>query len=205
MSKKRDRLLCLAMGNRETSMSYNEFVLPSMDTQEITILAFSPPEVDENPKIKTYSAYGSVFRYLVSLRRLLKQNRYDIVHAHSAHVAAFFLIARILSWPAPVPFSRLTIHATYQKIRFRNRVMLLVGSLALNQVIFCGKESSKSFPRYWHSFWGAKGLTIQNGVNVERIGIVAQGHERRKGSNFRVIYVGRLISIKNVDKLIMAF
>ena len=56
------------------------------------VCSFFEPEINIDSRIKVLHANGSIIKYLLELRKVLMNNKFDIIHAHSVHVAFMFIL-----------------------------------------------------------------------------------------------------------------
>ncbi len=200
---KKRKVLRLVNSNRVTSAPFNQFTIPKIEDEDITILTFNESEVESNSRIKIYAAKNSVITYISKIGKLLKQNKYHFLHSHTTHTAFFYFLSKFFISNSHIPFAIITVHCSYTNLRIIHKLMLFISSLAFDKIVFCSHASKESFPKLWLNFIGGKGVVIQNGVSVKRIKNNLMGFKKKFQKNiFKIIYTGRLIKIKNVELVI---
>ncbi len=204
-SNKRLSILCLTTSVGEQSCPYNELSLPLRHRHDITICAYFKAQVTPPKEITLLEGDGTLRCYFRLLKTAFAEKEYDIVHAHTPHVAVFFLLANILR-------GRLgrrgvcTVHNSYENFKLRNKLLFLPVFSFFPRIVYCGHESRESFPLLYRWLAGKRHRAVPNGVNLHRIDDVLE-HPPQNSSNghFTVASVGKLIDIKNPSCVLSAF
>ena len=198
------RVLRLTPEVGEMSAPLNQFSLPAADRQEITLCTFFPSGMTVPAPLTLLEGDGTLPGFFRSLHTAVAAKRYDIVHAHSPHMACLFLAAR-LRWRGPSPATVCTVHNSYSNLRFRNRLLLLPVFAAFQRIVCCGRPSLDSFPDGYRRLAGRRLCVITNGVNLDRVDRVVAGRRGSWHPGPLVVCVGRLIRIKNPFTVLEAF
>jgi glycosyltransferase involved in cell wall biosynthesis len=202
----RIRVLRLAPTISESSAPYNQFSLPLADTQDITFCVYFKPSIPVSPKIKLFSGDGTLLGFFRVLRSAFKAKEYDVVHAHLPSVA-FLLIFWLMftSWDV-MRRTVHTVHSSYPNYKLSNRLLVLPILVLYRRIVFCSRSSFESFPKVYRWLTGNRARVIQNSVDLDRIERTA-GVSSNQAENviFRIVTVGRLISIKRPLSILRAF
>lgn len=200
----RPRVLRLVLTAGETSAPYNQFSLAWRRRHRITLCSLFAPELATPPELRVFDGGGSVAGFLRALRRALRAGDYDLVHAHSPHVAFLFLASRWLLRAGSLP-TVFTLHTSYPNLKLRNLLLLLPVLLRFDRVVCCSRASLESFPRWLRRLGGSRLCAIQNGVDIARVdAAVARRTPTAPVAGLRVVAVGRLIELKNPRVLVRA-
>lgn len=203
MKPSKIKLLRLVNSNKSTSAPYNQFTLPRIKKEETTILSFEKSKFKSSKQVKILSANGGILKFIFILYKLLTNNKFHILHAHTPHtVFCYFLVYSFIS-SSQRPNSRLTIHCSFENLKLKNKIILFLGCTIIDKIVFCSETSKSSFPVYWLKFFNNKCNVICNGVDIERVqNKISKIKINQKSKLFDIITVGRLIDIKNIDKII---
>lgn len=201
------RVLRLVLSIGPTSAPYNQFTLAAQD-HRVTICSFFRPDFECEGGVRVFAGDGSIHGFLRALDQAIAESQYDVVHAHTPHVALMLQIWRLRRWRQPLPPRVLTMHCAFENYRRRNQLMLMPALATFDHVVFCSTSVKESLPPSFH--WLRRGPTsiIPNGADLTRIernraaGCDASDGDR---SEFRIGSVGRLISSKNWESLLAAF
>lgn len=207
------KILRLLLTMSETSGPYNQFSLAMSDRHDITICTLFKPTVSPPPSITLFAGDRTLPGFIYVLKEALTEREYDIIHAHSVHVAFLFLVAtlfygklaRLKSWPS-LSGTVYTAKTSYGNFKFRNRLMLVPVFVFFRRLVCCSEASYDSFPVFFKWLAGDRLYTIQNGMDVARMDRVI-GKDSRYGQNgqFKITTVGRLIDLKNPFTILRAF
>ena len=202
------RILRLDMSMDQTSGPYMQFSLPVADVHQITVLSYVDPAEKISPRIEFHSYSSSAKKYVKAIIKHLRERPFDVVHAHSVHVAFAYLLARLFLPFRKTPPTVLTMHCSWPNLKFRNRIFALFPFTFFDRVIFCSKSSEESFPRILRAILGKRGKAICNGVDIVKLDSVLSQINERSESNrmyFRIVTVGRLEPVKDQLTLLRAF
>lgn len=204
---RRLKVLHIVLSISETNAAYNEHCLPLMDERDITICTFFGSGLIPPAKIHGLQGNGSVLGFFRVLRRAVDGEKYDVVHAHSPHVALLFLLARLLGIIRSSAVTVVTVHDCFPNYKFRNRLLLLPVFALFDSVVCCSNASLDSIPNGYRRLAGNRLCAVPNGFDIARIDRVAsQARRQRVGTGeFRVICVSRLVGIKNLFSVVAAF
>jgi glycosyltransferase involved in cell wall biosynthesis len=200
-------ILHIILAVRETSAPYNEHCLPWAGARNITICAYFGSDLSPPETITLFEGGGSLPGFFGALKDALEAREYDVIHAHSPHVALLFLAGTL---PAYRKFARstvVTVHDSYQNFKLRNRLMFLPVFAAFRRVVCCGRASRDSFPALYEWLAGDRLCAVQNGLDIARVDrIAATIQERpRQTQDFAIVSISRLVDIKNPFAVVAAF
>jgi len=191
----------------ETSAPYNQFTLPKIVDQDITICSFYSTSMDVKNSIGLIEGEESVRKYILRILNSLKKDCYDIVHIHSPHVGILFLLTKLINRLSSPP-SLMTVHNSFKSYKLRNKIFFIPLFFFLDRIVFCSKESYRSFPFYYKRVLDDKAMVIQNGVDVERIDQVLKklsGDKTNNPTKFKITSVGRITRIKEPFTVMNAY
>ena len=195
-SKTQLKILHLLLVISETSMPYNEFALAMSDRQGITVCTYFPSGIKTPSQVFVIEGDGTFFGFFKALGSALKIKKHDIVHVHSPHLGVLFLIANMFYRQAIHKVC--TVHNSYHNFKVRNRLLFIPVFSFFNRTICCSKVSLASFPGFYKWLAGKRLVAIPNGVDINRIDrYVSSSDLREKRREFVVVFLGRLINIKN--------
>ncbi len=199
------RVLHLLISVGETSAAYNEHCLPLVGRRRLAICTFFKPSVPTPAEIRLFSGNGTVRGFWGALRRALAAGEYDVIHAHSPHVALVFLLVALFRRRV-LRSSVFTVHNSYENFKPRNRLMLLPIFATFQRVVCCGEASLQSFPWLYRRLAGRRLCAVQNGMDVDRVDRIAPSRPTDSTEKpATIISVGRLIDIKNPLLVLDAF
>lgn len=194
----------LTMG--ETSAGYNEHCLPMADEREITVCTYFAPQVVAPDNITLFAGDDTLSGFARALRGALKARDYDIVHAHSVHVALLFLMAAAPLRPDLLSSSTCTLHSSYPNYKLRNKLLLLPSFAFYRRIVCCSAASFESFPRALKRLAGSRLRVVENGLDLDRVDAAILRHPTADGDHpFTVAAVGRLIDVKDPVTALAAF
>lgn len=140
---------------------------------------------------------GTVRGFWRALKAALEAKHYDVVHAHSPHVALLFLGATLLSFRQAARSTVMTVHDSYANYKLRNRLMFLPVFAGFHRVVCCGRASYQSFPPLYKKLAGDRLGYVTNGLDVSRVDRISATVEGHATGGFTVVAVSRLVDIKN--------
>lgn len=203
---RRLKILHIVLSTGETSAPYNEHCLPMADKRDITLCTYFKPTVVVPPEIRLFSGDGTLRGFMRALKSATQTDSYDVIHAHSPHVALLFLLSTPLRARALLRSAVVTVHDSYPNFKFRNRLLLLPVFAGFARVVCCGHASFNSFPALYRWLAGEGFREVQNGLDIARIDRIAAIRNRpRKGDLFKLVSVSRLVTIKNPSTVLSAF
>lgn len=191
----------------ETSAAYNEHCLPLAGKRDITICTFFRSGLTPPKEIKLYEGDDTLLGFFRVLKVALDENEYDIIHAHSPHVAFLFLIANVI-YGKFIRSTVFTVHSSYRKINYKfiYRLALIPIFAIFRRVVCCSHASYESFPWLYKRIAGSRMCTIQNGINIERVDNIIENTQKfHHTGNMVIVTIGRLIDIKNPVNILQAF
>lgn len=206
MTNNRLNILQLLLTMGETSAAYNEHCLPAASEQNISICTYFKPAIIPAKGIPLFAGDSTLPGFFRALRVALDSQDYDIIHAHSVHVATFLLLAHvILRWRFTLN-TVYTLHSSYSNYKVTNKLMLFLTIIFFQRIVCCSHASLESLPSAIRHFAGDKLCVIQNGIDIERIDQVIEKYtERRHNHLFTVTAIGRLIEVKNPLSILRSF
>jgi glycosyltransferase involved in cell wall biosynthesis len=190
----------------ETSAPYNEHCLPYAETRRIAICTYFRSSVRPPRNIRLFEGDGSLRGFFRALRLAQDEMAYDVVHAHSPHVALLFLIMGLCRRTRGVP-TVVTVHDSFPNYKPRNRLLFMPVFAYFRKVVCCSNVSRNSVPAVYRWLAGSRLCAVQNGVDIARVDRVASTHSRRPAGQggFSVVAVSRLVDIKNPSSVLAAF
>lgn len=205
MSTNQKILITITDNLSATSMPYNEFVLYRRihypDEKQVIILLFKEKpdnSVDIPDDIDVYYAGKSTKKIKKAINQVVEEAQSSgaeiVVHIHEAKSVLFF------SWATKFRFRHKTIytlHSTYKNYPLHNKVFCFIASLLVKNVICVSKTSYKYYPRILKNVLGGRVRAIQNGVDLERIDSVVARQGQNNNTQFTLVYVARLVPLKN--------
>jgi glycosyltransferase involved in cell wall biosynthesis len=202
------RILHLLIALGETSSAYNEHCLPVAIERKISVCSYFKSSIVPPSEITLFEGNGSLIGFYRALKVALTQQHYDVVHAHSTHVALLFLIISIFfirrfSLPATV----YTVHTSFPTYKLRHKLMSIPVFAKFQKVVCCSESSFKSFPAFYKWLAGNRLCTVQNGLDITRVDRIAwqtQSQSREK-STFTIIAISRLVEIKSPYAILSVF
>jgi len=200
------RVLHLLLSMGETSAPYNEHCLPLIGKRDIAICTYFKPTVTPPGAIALFAGDDTLPGFFRALNGALADREYDIIHAHSPHVVLLLLLAQPLRFRRLMMATVCTMHSSYPNYKFRNKLMLVPAFAFPRRVVCCSNASFESFPGLYKQLARDKIDVVQNGMDIGRVDrAIANMPEHRHGDGFSVIFVGRLIKVKNPFAALSAF
>jgi len=204
-NKNKLKILRLLLSIAESSGPYNLLSLPSCKKQDITICTYFHTNLRVPKEIKLFNGNNSLYGFLRNLQLALSQENYDIIHAHTPHVAFLFFIAKLIMGKRHKFNTVITLHCTYDNLKFRNKLLLISVFPFFKRIVPCSQSSFESLPTFLKKMSRDRIRVISNGVDIDRIDTAIKKLSKKNDKIFRIIYVGRLIRSKNIISLIRAF
>jgi glycosyltransferase involved in cell wall biosynthesis len=197
--------LILVLG--ETNSQYNEHCLPQLEARDLAICTYFPPRLTPPPGIALFPGDGTLPGFFRALRAALADREYDVVHAHSPHMAV--LLPTVLAsrpglwrrWSSMV----LTVHDSFYDYKPRNKAMTVAGLALFPRVVFCSQAALQSLPRAARAAVGGRARVVQNAADLDRVARAAHGVDAPDDTIFRVVSVGRLEPVKDPLAMVAAF
>ena len=199
-------ILSLSDSIGETSYPYNELSLPLSEQQDITICTYFKTSMSVPKEITLFEGDDSLIGFFRKLGAALEQKQYDIAHAHSPHVALFYLLASLFRSGNLMHSTVYTVHSSYPRYKLRNKLLLIPVVAFFARVVCCSNSSLESFPRFLRWLAGNRLAVVQNGVNIDRIDrVIDRGPKVLQERPFSVVSVGRLIELKGPMRVLNAY
>ena len=200
-------ILHIILAVRETSAPYNEHCLPWADKRDISVCAYFRSDIASPRTISMFEGDGSITGFFRVLKTALAAREYDVIHAHSPHVALLFLAGTLFAHRRFASSTVATVHDSYPNFKLRNRLMFIPVFSRFQRVICCGRASHDSFPVFFRRLAGDRLGVVQNGLDIARVDRIAANTRRRPGqaSDFAIVAISRLVDIKNPFSVLSAF
>ena len=165
---------------------------------EIPYILFSAYKLaGESPKV--FQVMFGIMLNFFKIQRFLKENKIDIVHGNDLRIN--------LTWSLPTRLSK-SKYIWHQRTTMSNSLLWKLSLLNFDHIVAISQHVYKSLPKNIPSF---KKSLVLNPFNVEKIydkNTSRKWVEEKYGIPRDIIlfgYIGRLISWKNVDQLILYF
>ncbi|MBN1526351.1 MAG: glycosyltransferase family 4 protein [Candidatus Omnitrophica bacterium] len=202
------KILYLLIGITETSMAYNELVLPLAGKHNIAVCSFFPFLGERNMSVNYREGDGTLGGFIRVVSGIVRSGKFDVVHCHSPHLAAIW--ALVLLGKGRIDLLKhtlLTVHSSYANYKPRNRILLLLSFLVVRKIVFVSRSSLESFPWFFRAIAGKKASVIKNCVNLNRIDRVIRSFRPEAGKKgaMRVICAAQQIKAKDLGVLLSAF
>lgn len=203
----------LLLPSPETNATYNEHCLPMVKEREIAICTYFKFTGNNPPpsEIKFFEGDNTFFGFWHTLKLALQEGEYDIIHAHTPHVAVILLILLFLTGKGQLLAKTVyTVHNSYPNYKIRNKLLLIPIFALFKRIVCCSKSSRASFPSFFKKLAGDRLLAVPNGVDLKRIDTIlnqqSSPNDHNKNPNlFNLITIGRLVKIKNSLLIVKAF
>ena len=193
----------------ETSMPFNEFVLYRANhfnnERQLLVLcnkheSLLKRDIPDNLEIEYIGS--NPLRWRGRLQRILA--RYDkkeyAIHLHQAGLSMKVLLLMLgTGFRNKVVF---TIHSTFTGYKLHNKIRSYIDGLLSKYVVCCSNTSYANYPKSLKRLKGAKVLSIQNGVDTDRIGGILERTEKTAHEGVVFAYVARMAAMKNHSFLI---
>lgn len=204
---KKLKILHVVLSIGETNTTYNEHCLPMVEKRDIAIVTYFRSKITPPKTIQLFEGDDSFSGFFRTLKTALNAKEFDIIHAHSPHVALLFLIASLFGPRRWLASSIVTVHDSYQDFKLRNKLLFIPVFATFRRVVCCSQASYQSFPRFYKWLAGKRLTFVQNGVDITRVDATlaktAPRQAQRKG--FTTVGVSRLIEVKNPFTVLSAF
>jgi glycosyltransferase involved in cell wall biosynthesis len=189
------------------SAPYHQFSLAIADRHRVTLCSYFQASLAVPEGIALFEGDNTLRGCLRALVAAMDQGPYDVVHIHMPHIGILFLIADLCRGGALLRRAVYTVHTSYPNLRLKHKLMLVPIFLLLPRIVFCGRSSFESFPKYFWRLVGDRSCVIPNGVDIDRIDrrLARLDNEQRGARPFTVMVVGRLIALKNLLTIVQAF
>lgn len=193
----------------ETSMPFNEFILYRAnhfkDEQQLLLVCNSPvslPKVSIPNNLKIEFIGSNVLKWRGRISKILSGLERDsyAIHLHQAGPSMKILLAMLgTGFSNKVVF---TVHSTFSGYQFHNKFRSYIDGLLSKYVVCCSNASYLSYPKSLKKLKGNNIISIQNGVDTDRIDATLEGKEKQTHQDVVFAYVARMIPLKNHDFLI---
>ena len=192
-------IVTITDGISPTSMPFNEFVLYRLqrypEEKQIIIQVFEKG-IDPNVTIPNGVDFYSLGMNPCSLLKRIKaiEKRFDIkaFHIHEGKSVILFSFATFLSRRNKIIY---TLHSTYKNYPFHNKLFSFCASILAKKVVCVSRTSYKYYPSILKFLRGKDAMSIQNGVDIDRIDAAGDAYDTT-GRPFTMVYVARLVPLK---------
>lgn len=192
-------IVTITDGISPTSMPFNEFVLYRLrkhpEEKQIIIQVFEKG-VDSNVTIPNGVDFYSLGMNPSALLKRIKaiEKRFDIkaYHIHEGKSVILFSFATFLSRRNKIIY---TLHSTYKNYPFHNKLFSFCASILAKKVVCVSRTSYKYYPSILKFLRGKDAMSIQNGVDIDRIDAAGDAYDTT-GRPFTMVYVARLVPLK---------
>ncbi len=193
----------------ETSMPFNEFVLYRANhfknEKQLLVICNKPrplPKVDIPENLEIEYIGGNPLKWRSILCGILsryEKNTYAI-HLHQAGLSMKLLLAMIgTGFRKKVVF---TIHSTFTGYKLHNKIRSYADGLLSRYVVCCSNASYANYPDSLKRLKRDRVLSIQNGVDTDRIDGILDRVKEKNLEGIVFAYVARMIPLKNHNFLI---
>ncbi|CUO14453.1 GDP-mannose-dependent alpha-(1-6)-phosphatidylinositol monomannoside mannosyltransferase [Turicibacter sanguinis] len=174
MNKKKIKVLqvlpCLTQTNGIAAYISNYFKYMDKKNLEMYFLVFTPSSNDRNKEIikfggKIIELYieKNLFRYLSKLNRLIKKEKFDIIHCHVPNYGALIMpIAKMNKIPIRITHSHVNKSGETLLKRVRNDILSQISVLFSNKYLACSDDAGKFL------FYKKKFVVIKNAIEVKK-------------------------------------
>lgn len=192
-------IVTITDGISPTSMPFNEFMLYRIkhnpNEKQVFIQVFEKG-INENVKMPDCVDFYSLGMSLSAVRNTIKniEKEYDVTafHIHEGKSVILFSVATLLTRRSKIVY---TLHSTYKNYPFHNKLFSFTASLLANYIACVSETSYKYYPKILKILRGNHVLSVQNGVDTERIEAVGDAHDTTNRP-FTMVYVARLVPLK---------
>lgn len=192
-------IVTITDGISPTSMPFNEFVLYRLkkypDEKQIIIQLFEKG-VDKNVSIPYnvdfYSLGMNPFAIMQTINKIEKKYNVMAYHIHEGKSVILFFLATLFTKRKKTVY---TLHSTYKNYPFHNKLFSFTASLLANYIACVSKTSYKYYPNILKKLRGRHVLSVQNGIDTERIQVVEEQYDTFD-KPFTLVYVARLVPLK---------
>ena len=141
------KLLRLANTLNPTSAPYNQFSLGFKDECEQTFCSLLENEVPIDNKVNGLHCGGSIWKMFWTLKKLIKENDFDVIHIHSGLTGFTFILAIFPFNLFLLKKTVFTLHNSWNVLKIRNQFLNFVVMLFSKKVCTCGVSSKKVYLR----------------------------------------------------------
>ena len=195
------KLLRLANTLNPTSAPYNQFSLGFKDEIEQTFCSLLENELRVDNKVNGHHCGGSILNMFSTLKELIKENDFDVIHIHSGLTGFTFILAIFPFNLFLLKKTVFTLHNSWNVLKVRNQFLNFVVMLFSQKICTCGVSSRESIPRIINLFISKKTLPIVNGFDHQRVDRVKINTGKEKvftnNSKMKIVCVGALNKTKN--------
>ena len=203
-AQRRCSVLHLLVETPETVMAYKEFVVAQAERQKISVCTYFRSVSKMPAGVTLFEGNRTLLGFWRALKEALRSDDFDVIHAHFPNVAVPFLLVSF--WKKRLMRKTVfTVHTSYQNIKLRNRLLLMLVFLFFRKIICCSRASYQSFPKVYRWLAGKRLGYIRNGVDTKRINQVRQRSVQRDAESFTIITACRFVPIKNLQTALGAF
>ena len=173
-----------------------------------TVRGYDREVIDQGCRIiRLAPPSGGYLNYFRALKRLMRENRYDVVHAHTMFNAGWaMLAARMEGVPIRIAHahSALDNGDSLKKRLYENAMRLLILQNATD-LIACGDAAGIRL--FGEKAYRSRGICILNGIDVGRFAFSDESRRRIRSDfgledDFVIGHAGHLIKVKNQTFLI---
>ena len=140
------RILHVVLSIGPTNSPYNEHCLPMSEKRDISICTYFPSKIRPPATINLFEGDSSLKGFFRTLRSALDAKEYDVVHAHTPHVALLLLAVTLFRTGKSSASDVVTVHDSYPNYKLRNRLLFLPVFARFRKVVCCSYASFASFP-----------------------------------------------------------
>ena len=188
----------------ETSMPFNEFVLYRAnhfkDERQLLVICNNPkplPKVAIPDNLEIEYVGNNPLKWRSRLSRIL--SKYDkktyAIHLHQAGPSMIIHLLMLgTGFRKKVVF---TIHSTFTGYKLHNKIRSYVDGLLSQYVVCCSNASYVNYPKSLIQLKGDRVLSIQNGVDTDRINTILKDRKKEDHEGVVFAYVARMIPLKN--------
>ena len=202
------KLLRLANTINSTSAPYNQFSLGFKNDFEQTFCSLFKNDILLDKRIINHHGNGSILKMFKTLKALIKENNYDVVHIHSGVTGIIFILALFPFNLRLLGKTLFTLHNSWNVLKTRNQLLNFIVMLFSQKVCTCGISSRNSIPKFTNFFIRKKTIPIVNGFDNQRIDNIKEKQSNincfDECSNIKIVCVGALNKTKNQIALLKA-
>ena len=196
-----------------TTMPYNEFILYRNShyktEKQILLLTGSEINIPENnipSNLEIHKVGKNPIKICFELKHIISQckrnNLKYVIHLHSIR-GTFSTILAMLMGKITTKQTIYTIHSSFYGFKIHNKILTCFNSVLSNYVTCVSETSYNYFPKIIRKIKSNKMITVQNGVNTERIDKTLSTFIRETNDcSVYLVYIARIIPIKNHKFLI---
>jgi len=200
-------ILRIIKGTASTSAGLNNFIYTrsklDLDERQTYLELFDYDFPKNSSKFNFISANNSYIRLtIIVLKWIRKTVDGSVIHVHSPSLILFTIIGKYLSLKEiPILFS---IHNNKKNYSFIQKILIIIGFLFANRVVFVSSDSFRSFNKGINKrITSHKSLVITNGTDFDKIRLFRKFHYKKNCK--KIISVSRLVKQKNIFFMIDVF